>query len=366
MLGTRGVPAQYGGFETAVEEIGSRLAGAGHSVTVFCRERRDTATSRYRGMSLVDLPSVRNKHMETLSHTTLSAVHRETRRADVAFLFNAANAPLVPVIKAFGVPVAVHVDGLEWMRSKWGRAGRRYYLSSERLAVATADALIADARGIADYYLSRYQTASTFIPYGARLMDRAAPLRHLSRLSVERGQFHLVVARFEPENNIHEIIAGYRASEARLPLLVVGSAPYAAAYSAEVERLAGKDGCVRLLGGVWDQDLLDDLYCGCLTYLHGHSVGGTNPSLLRGMGAGAAVLAKDVLFNREVLGPNGVYWADAMSIPPLLAWAEADRGAASALGSRARDHVRREYDWDAVAAAYGDLAEDLQAARRSR
>jgi hypothetical protein len=131
MLGTRGVPARYGGFETAVEEIGKRLVLAGHEVTVFCRGNREFG-DEYLGMRLVHLPSVRRKALETLSHTALSVVHSEARDADMAFVFNAANAPLLPVLRLTGTPVAVHVDGLEWQRSKWSGAGQRYYLACER------------------------------------------------------------------------------------------------------------------------------------------------------------------------------------------------------------------------------------------
>src|SRR4051794_23018357 len=147
MIGTRGVPARYGGFETAVEEIGQRLARRGHDVTVYCRGAIDKQPE-YLGMRLVHLPAVRHKIAETLSHTSLSVLHRRSLRADVALLFNAANAPLLPVLHAAKVPTAVHVDGLEWKRSKWRGAGRRYYLANERLAVRWGDALIADAQGI--------------------------------------------------------------------------------------------------------------------------------------------------------------------------------------------------------------------------
>jgi len=158
MIGTRGVPAAYGGFETAVEEIGSRLAGRGHDVTVYCRHAEDAPEHDYAGMHLVHLPALHLKAAETLSHTALSVAHvtLHRHRPDAAFVFNAANAPFVPVLHACGVPVAVHVDGLEWQRDKWHGAGRAYYRWAEQSAVRNADALIADAKGISDYYASEF------------------------------------------------------------------------------------------------------------------------------------------------------------------------------------------------------------------
>jgi len=147
MIGTRGVPARYGGFETAVEEVGRRLAERGHEVVVYCRG--DDRSPEYLGMRRVRLPALRSRTAETLSHTALSVLHLLRRRADVALVFNAANAPLLPMVRMARIPVAVHVDGLEWQRGKWGRWGRRYYLMGERCAVRWADELIADAGGVA-------------------------------------------------------------------------------------------------------------------------------------------------------------------------------------------------------------------------
>ncbi|WP_199486670.1 DUF1972 domain-containing protein [Actinomadura logoneensis] len=370
MIGTRGVPARYGGFETAIEEIGRRLADAGHEVTVYCRGERHP-DSTYLGMRLVHLPAVKKKVAETLSHTALSVTHTAGRRLtgrgpDAALVFNAANAPLLPVLRALRVPVATHVDGLEWKRTKWSGAGRRYYLAVERLAVRWSDALIADAVGIRDYYREKFGAESVFIPYGATILD-GADTGKLAEAGYRPGGFHLVVARFEPENHVHLAVEGYRRSAARKPLVVVGSAPYADEYTARVRELAGDDPRITFLGGVWDQDLLDSLYAGALTYVHGHSVGGTNPSLLRAMGAGASVLAYDVNFNREVLGEDaGRFFADPESLAREIEAAEADPGHAADRGEEARKRAAERYVWDDIARDYERLCEDLAARRHTR
>ncbi|MGI0501586.1 DUF1972 domain-containing protein, partial [Burkholderia sp. ZZQ-2] len=205
------------------------------------------------------------------------------------------------------------MDGLEWRRSKWGPRGKAYYRWAEQFGVRTADALIADAPGIADYYRHQFDVPTELIRYGAPILDQL-PERGVAEMGLESGGYHLVVARFEPENHVLEIVEGYRDSDAKLPLVVVGSAPYSAGYTQEIERVADGDERIRLVGGVYDQELLDALYANALTYVHGHSVGGTNPSLLRAMGAGTAVIGFDVPFNREVLDGNGWFFSDAADV----------------------------------------------------
>lgn len=359
LIGTRGVPARYGGFETCVEEVGRRLVAAGHRVRVYCRPSGvsvdgERATDHL-GMQLVHLPVVRKRSLETLAHTALSVLHRSLTGADAAIVFNAANAPLLPVVKARGIPVATHVDGLEWRRAKWGPTGRRYYRLAESLAVRWSDRLIADAQGIADYYREEFSADTELIAYGAPILEHVGSDR-IAGLGLEPGQYHLVVARFEPENHVLPIVQGYVHSAARLPLVVVGAAPYADAYTAAVHGAA--DQRVRLLGAVWDQEQLDQLYAGALTYWHGQSVGGTNPSLLRAAGAGTATNAYDVSFNREVLGEWGRYFTSADEVAGLVELAEADPEGAQRRGDGLQRDIAR-YDWDDVAVRYEQLCARL-------
>ncbi|MCZ2810485.1 DUF1972 domain-containing protein [Modestobacter sp. VKM Ac-2979] len=358
LVGTRGVPARYGGFETAVEEVGRRLVEAGHDVVVYCRTTTGgPRPATHLGMRLVHLPALRRRSLETLSHTGLSVAHLLTHRVDAAIVFNAANAPWLPLLRAACIPVATHVDGLEWKRAKWGGIGKRYYRVVEALSVRWSDALIADAQGIADYYRDEFAAPTEQIAYGAPRTDGAGSDR-LSAVDLTPGGYHLVVARFEPENHVDVIVDGYRRSDAELPLVVVGSAPYADDYTRRVHALA--DDRVRFLGGVWDQELLDQLYVHCATYLHGHSVGGTNPSLLRALGAGAATIAYDVSFNREVLESSGRYFRTPDDVTSALHEAEREPEKLRRRGKRARLLAAR-YDWDHVASRYEELCRALAA-----
>jgi glycosyltransferase involved in cell wall biosynthesis len=360
MVGTRGVPARYGGFETCVEEVGQRLVKAGHDVVVYCRttagpDELDEFPQEHLGMRLVYQPAVPKKTLETLSHTGMSALHLVRHRTDVALVFNSANSPFVPMLRARGIPVATHVDGLEWKRAKWQGTGRRYYRMAESMAVRWSDALIADAQGIADYYRAEFDAPTELIAYGAPiLIDESNDM--VRRLGLRPRRYHLVVARFEPENHVDMIVEGYARSRARLPLVVVGSAPYADAYTARIRSLC--DDRVRLLGSVWDQRLLDQLYANSATYLHGHSVGGTNPSLLRAAGAGASTIAFDVNFNREVLDRAGRYFRTADQVTDEVELAESDGFENARRGALARARALH-YDWDDVARRYESLCQRL-------
>lgn len=359
MVGTRGVPARYGGFETCIEEVGRRLVARGHRVIVYSRwgvdEDRAATPSEYLGMELVHRGSLRRRSLETLSHTALSVAHLVRHRTDVALVFNAANAPFLPAVRAARIPVATHVDGLEWQRGKWGTTGQNYYKFVERLSVRWSDALIADAVGIADHYREKFSADTDLISYGAPDLSGVGADR-LSELDLQIDGFHLVVARFEPENHVLEAVRGYLRSTAELPLVVVGSAPYAGDYTRDIS--AAADDRVRLLGGVWDTDLLDQLYAGARTYVHGHSVGGTNPSLLRALGGGTATLAYDVVFNREVAQGAGRYWSTPADLAILLEQAERDGDGIATQRVAARERAGA-YDWDDVTDRYEALCRRL-------
>lgn len=360
LVGTRGVPAAYGGFETAAEEIGRRLASRGHEVVVYCRSR--SGPPRHLGMYLVHLPAVRVKALETLSHTRRSARHLRTDPVDVAVVFNPANAPFIPHLARSGIQVAVNVDGLEWKRGGRGLAGRLYSLAAEKLVCRWSNRVIVDSRAMADYYRHRHGADSTYIPYGAEVVEERMDQR-LGELGLTSRGYHLIVARTVPENNVDLVVEAYVRSRARLPLAVVGSDPYHARYRARVIAAAAGDDRVTFLGSVYDQDLLTQLYANSASYIHGHSVGGTNPSLLRGMGAGVPVLALDVTFNREVAGDTARYFRSCQELAGLLDSVERYPAAAWRRAREARVRVARMYDWDKVAEGYEQVCFELRASR---
>ena len=355
LLGTRGVPPRYGGFETAADEIGARLAARGHRVVVYCRNPGQRLRT-HRGMELVNLPAIRSKSLETLSHTALSTIHAAIRsRPDVVVLFNPANAPFVPMLKAAGITTIVHFDGLDAERAKWGRLGRAYYRSAERMSVRLADDVIANSMAI-----------SASIRASMVACRRTSPTEHRScrpdRIgSPPSGSSRAGSTSSSPGSN-------RRTTSTWWSKAIAGRDPPCRSSSSGRPRMrrrigrawpasAGPD--VRFLGAVWDQELLDQLYGHCASYLHGHSVGGTNPSLLRAMGAGAPIVAYDVAFNRETAGTAAGYFVDARGVAALIAADESDPVGAMARGDEGRRRAARRYVWDDVAGEYERLCQRL-------
>ena len=350
MMGTRGVPALYGGFETAVEEVGSRLAERGYEVTVYCRNPGQKIT-QYKGMNLVNLPAIHHRIAETLSHTAASSIHAIIRsRPDAVLLMNAGNAPFIGPLRLAKIPTAIHLDGLESQREKWRGLGARYYRWAEKSAVKNGAFIISDAQAIAEYILNHYGRESEMISYGAEIIDPLSD--RLAELDLAAGEFHLLVARLEPENHVWEAVIGYTQSNQQKPLVLVGSAPYSAGYINRVKNES--DSRTRFLGGIYDQELLNQLYAHCATYTHGHSVGGTNPSLLRAMGAGVTTLAFDCDFNREVTDNLALYWSSAESYAELL-----DNFTPTDMGLQLQERVSRVYQWDRVTDQYVELIERM-------
>ncbi len=358
ILGTRGVPASYGGFETLAEELGRRLAERGHEVTVYGRRGFvDPTLGSYRGMRLVVLPALRTKHLETVSHTFLSALHALREGFDAALVCNAANAPFVRLVQLGGAAVALNVDGLERKRRKWGLAGRSYYRLCECLAAGVADVLVTDAKVIERYYRRRYRTTSEMIAYGGDL-EPPVGSDMLERLGLEPGAYVLYVSRFEPENNPDRVASAF----ARVPgdhrLVMVGGAPYAAQLGQSVRDAA--DDRTLLPGAIYG-DGYRQLLFNCRLYVHATEVGGTHPALVEAMGAGRPVLYYDAPENREVVGDAGrrFRFSGPAALENVLAEVLGRDDELARLGRRARRRVEDRYSWSRVAAAYEAVLEQM-------
>lgn len=352
-IGTRGIPARYGGFETCAEEIAKRLAKKGHEVWVYGRSgyypHQDTM---YEAIHLVYLREIRAKFFETFLHTGLSLLHALARRFDVLMVFNVANSPWLLIPLALGKKTVVHVDGLEWMRPKWHGLGRRYYQWAERLAVRLPLPLISDSQEIRKYFRERYGRETRYISYGAVLQASRDPSR-LGPLGLTPEGYFLQIARFEPENNQLLSIRAFEGLETKKKLVLVGGATYASKYAREISPT--RDPRIVLLGFCYDRDLLRELLCHCFAYIHGNEVGGTNPGLLQAMASGCFVIARDVPFNREVGGDAAVYFNKSTDdLRGKMAWALGQPDLAP-MKDKARKIIESRYSWDAMADAYERL-----------
>ena len=358
ILGTRGVPASYGGFETFAEELGRRLAERGHDVTVYGRTGFvDPTLEEHRGMRLVVLPALYTKHLETVSHTLVAAIHAMHQRYDAVLLCNAANAPFARILQLGGTPVALNVDGLERKRRKWGIAGRAYYRLCERLAALVPDVLVTDAEVIRRYYRRCFRAPSEMIVYGGDL-EPPQGSDMLERLGVEPGQYLLYVSRFEPENNPDRVVAAYTRTGGERRLVMVGGAPYARELTARVQQLA--DSRVVLPGPIYG-DGYRQLLFNCRLYIHATEVGGTHPALVEAMGAGRPVLYYDSPENREVVAAAGrrFRFSGESSLERVLDEVMEDEQQLVRLAEKSRRRVDERYRWNDVADAYERVLRSL-------
>ncbi|MDE2691952.1 MAG: glycosyltransferase [Acidobacteriota bacterium] len=356
MLGSRGIPANYSGYETMIEALAPRLAERGWRVTVYCRSHYvDRRLRSHRGVELVVLPTLRTKYGDTPVHTLLSCLHAAlfARGARAALVVNGANAVFLPLLWPRRIRTALHVDGIEKRRAKWGWPGRLVYAVSERLACLLPGVTVTDADVIAAHYRARYRRESTMIRYGVEPEPLPGhPI--LDELGLEPRGYFLYVSRFEPENNPHRVVAAYRRVGGDVPLIMVGDAPYANDFIAAMKR--GADPRVRFPGTVFGEGYRG-LLSSALATVHATEVGGTHPALVEAMGYGNCTLVNDEPANRETAGDAGVYFEveDEASLVAAFEFARADPPRARDHGRRAARRAAEEYNWDRVAEEYEEL-----------
>ena len=352
LLGTRGIPANYGGFETFAEELSVRLVERGHDVTVYCRQEHGAA--EYRGVKLRYLPTIRHKYFDTVAHTGLSTFDLITQHFDVVLYCNAANAMFAMWPRLLGMPTALNVDGVERHRRKWNQIAKAWYLMSEWIATWSASSVITDAQKIREYYYERYGKDSTFIPYGAEV-GKASESNHVRELGLEPGKYLLYVSRMEPENNALMVREAFERVRTDYKLVLVGNAPYAADYIRQVKKT--RDERIVFPGAIYGEGY-KQLQSHCHAYIQATEVGGTHPALIEAMGRGALVLYLKNPENSEVAGDAGVPFGD--DLVKKLEWALAvSKEERDRWGCKAMKRVEKFYSWNAVTDSYEQLFRSL-------
>jgi glycosyltransferase involved in cell wall biosynthesis len=348
ILGTRGIPARYGGFETFAEELSTRLAARGHEVYVYCREKHEV--NDYKGVFLRYLPSIRHKYLDTLAHTFFSTLHLLRNPVDVALYCNGANSVFTLLPRIFGMPTVINVDGLERKRKKWNLLARSWYHFSEWLATFCPTEVVTDAKSIQDYYRERYGKASVFIPYGAEI-GKVACDEIVYGLGLEPGRYFLFVSRMEPENNPLLVRESFEKVSTDFRLALVGDAPYAEDYIRQVRDTS--DARVVIPGAIYGEGY-HQLCSHCFAYIQATEVGGTHPALIEAMGRGALVLYLENEENTEVASGAGIPFSGDLTakMEMTLAMTEPER---ADYRRKAADRVRERYSWDAVTDAYEQL-----------
>ena len=349
ILGARGIPNHYGGWDAVATELAPRLVTRGADVTVYCQTRYSLPNRprEWRGARLVYLPAIQKRALESASHETLSMLHTLFGRFDVVYVLGMRATVVYTVTAKTRSTLFFNTDGHDHRRRKWSPNARRYLEWSERFGVRLRpQGLISDSAAIAEYFYDRYGVRPTFIPYGAPTLP-TPDAEPVMRRGLEPGKYLLVICRIEPENNVDKAIDAFQRVDTDMPLVVVGGTNYASEYARRIEQSASSS--VRLAGWVFDPDEVNSLFQHSYAYIHGHEVGGTNPSLLHAMAAASCVLANDVVYNREVLGPAGLYWNSVPALAEQIRTVIADPALPAALGEQAEHRVRTLYDWDDVA-----------------
>lgn len=361
ILGSRGYPYVYSGYETFVSELSPRLAGLGHEVTVYCHANLfKSRPAVVNGIQLKYIPAIERKSLSQLSHSLLSTLHALGQDFDIVFFVNSANGPFGAILKLSRAKTAINVDGLEWLRPKWRGLGAKYFYWASHLATRLFDEIVTDSDQMAAIYREEFGRDSVTIAYGAYEQNSTQP-ELIQQFGLKPGNYYLVVARMVPDNNADLIVKGFAESKSEKKLVIVGDVPYRDAYAAKVK--STKDPRVVFPGYVYDPAVLRELYCNSFAYIHGHEHGGTNPTLLKALGSGCCILALDTVFSREVLlqGKHGVFFAkDPKALLKALTKVENDPGLVSGFRERARARIREAYTWEKITRQYDALFRTLR------
>jgi glycosyltransferase involved in cell wall biosynthesis len=366
MLGLYGMPMaklHFTGFETGLGEIAPRLVEAGHEIVMYCRRGSYPDAMRlpsYEGVQLVYVPSPGGKNFSGLISTFFAVLHALAfGRYDIVFFVNVGMGHHAAVCRLLGRKVVMNVDGLDWTRAKWGPVARWYFFSAARSAVRFCTELVTDAEAMRAFYLERFRKDTTMIAYGAYIETSQKP-ELIAPFGIEPEGYYLIASRLIPENHADLIARAFLASGSSKKLLIAGGANYDSPFHRDLRALAGDR--IILAGHIDDQEVIKELHCNCFVYVHGHSVGGTNPSLLKAMGYGNCILALDTVFNREVLEEGGVFFPrDEAVIAKEMRALEVDPRRVAELRQMGPERIRKNYTWEKIARQYDELFQEVYA-----
>jgi glycosyltransferase involved in cell wall biosynthesis len=362
LMGTRGIPANYGGFETFYENLGPRLVERGHDVTVYNRRHAVGKTDRgiFRGVRLVNLPSIRSKHLDTISHTLASVIHGLGQRYDIVYICGVGNTPVAWVPRIGRAAVVLNVDSSDWKRRKWGPIAATYLRATERFAARAASVIVADSRVIQARYREAYGSEARYFPYGANIIE-AAGSETLEAYGLAPQSYVLWVGRLEPETRVEELIHAFTSlAQPGLRLVLAGDAPFAAAYRESLASIATDD---VILTGYMFGEAYRQLSYHAFAYVQTSPTSGTSPALLDQMAAGGAVIVRGTPTNLEVIADGGLSYDPDDPVDGLaacLARLLADPELRARLGKAALARVATAFSWERITDDYVRLFEELR------
>ena len=360
IIGSRGYPYVYSGYETLIKELSERLVARGCEVTVYChRNLFNKKPALVKGIKLVYVPTIESKSLSQLIHSFLSMCHAVTSDADVIFAVNAANGPFGLISKIFRKPTAINVDGLEWLRPKWKGLGAKYFKIAARLSTILFDQIINDSDEMRKVYLNLFKKESVVIAYGATVI-KSEELSLIKQWPITPEEYYLVVGRMIPDNNADIIVKGFLASNSTKKMVVVGDVFYRDNYADKLKAL--KDERLIFTGYVNDSDVLAALYHHSYMYVHGHEFGGTNPTMIKAMAYGCGILALNTVFNKEMLNNDsyGIYFdKNQEAVRRQINYADQYPMEIKKLRQKSQLGITDKYNWDCITDQYLEVFKRL-------
>lgn len=356
IIGSRGYPYVYSGYETFVRELSERLVISGIDVTVYChrnlfRER----PVRLNGINLRYVPTIERKSLSQFVHSFQSILHACFKNYDIVFVVNSANGPFGIVTRIFRKKTVINVDGLEWLRPKWKGFGVRYFYIASKLATRFYDVIVSDSFAMEKIYQELFHASSTVIAYGANIRYSQNP-DLIRKWGLLQRDYYLIVGRLIPDNNADFIIMDFLKTGSTKKLVIVGDVLYNDSYAQKIKSI--QDDRLIFTGYLNNQSELAELYHHCFAYLHGHEFGGTNPTMLMSLAYGCAILALDTVFTREMLsdGHYGFFFRkEPGSFATLLTTVEKDPAKLENLREYSRERILTAYTWEKITLQYRDL-----------
>lgn len=353
ILGTRGVPNYYGGFEQFAEYLSKYLVAKGHTVSVYCSSLHPYKEKSWNGVELIFHKDKEDKigTIAQFFYDYRCIMDAQKQDFDILLQLGYTSNSIWKSLLPKNQVIITNMDGLEWKRSKYKKPVQNFLRYAERWAATSSDYLVADSLGIKEHLKNFYSKDSTFIPYGAYCFNNAKE-NALEEYKLKANNYNMLIARMEPENNIETILDGVVLAEDKTPFLVIGK--LTTSWAERWQEKYKNNTNIIFLGGIYDLEKLNNLRHFSKLYFHGHSVGGTNPSLLEAMASSAHIMAHDNRFNRSIIENDGFYFNDHKDVAKIITDKE--------LGALRKEHisnnrlkVENQYNWDVVLKSYEDL-----------
>lgn len=361
IIGSRGYPYVYSGYETFVKELVERLVKRDYEITVYCHKNLFKSYPRQvNGVNLVYISTIEKKSLSQLVHSIQSITHACLKDFDIILVVNSANGPFGLITRLLGKKTAINVDGLEWLRPKWKGLGAKYFYWASRMATKLFDEIITDSDEMQKVYEREFNARSTVIAYGANIRESSQP-EFIDQWGLLPQGYYLIVGRLIPDNNADIILREFINASSGKKLVIVGDVPYQDAYSRSLKGL--DDPRVIFTGYVNDQDVLAELYHNCFAYFHGHEFGGTNPTMLKALAYGCAICALDTVFNREMLNNDeyGLFFSKQKgNLAGLIHNIEAAPGTLIAYKQKSRSRITTNYTWEKITDQYDALFKSVK------